>query len=41
VNEVHPFELRTSPEGIAKEQLSKQVDAILESFLSRKASCRI
>jgi hypothetical protein len=37
LNEVHPFELRTSPEGIAKEQLSKQVDAILESILSRKA----
>jgi hypothetical protein len=37
LNEVFPFELRTSPEGIAKEELSKQVDTILASILSRKA----
>jgi len=36
LNEVFPFELRAPSAGIAKEQLSKQVDAILESILSRK-----
>jgi len=37
LDEVCSFELRTSPEGIAKEQLSKQIDVILTSILSRKA----
>ena len=37
LDEVCSFELRTSPEGIAKEELSMQVDAILKSILSRKA----
>jgi hypothetical protein len=37
LDEVCPFELHTPPEGITKEQLSKQIDAILESILSRKA----